>query len=658
MHFPVVLSPQQIYDFRVWFNPLAQTQYNDSLVFFSDAVNLPRVSIKLSGNGIIQFTNTGDILWQGHVPDNPFAYIQDYQPASMKIINDVNGDGVQDVVQSSKHYLVTCFNGNSSVNGDVIWTFNTGYNNNNTGSVMFEDALQIRSDVDGDGVQDVVFGCGGGNEFVYTISGRTGKVIWQYGDSIDYDRGDINGLRTNKDFNNDGIPDVLVSASGSGSGGRHAAICLNGINGTEIFNVPQAASFTFDITTLTAGGVLCVDINNGGPYKLNSFNNSGSGTWSVSVPEVIWSLKEIQDINNDGINDLAAYSGGINVNTFVISGNNGSVLWTNHYPLYSTFSTIRIISDLNSNGFNDMIFSGKEGVYRTNTKTGGILWSNTLDGSYVFGTDELGDLNSDGINEIAVGTKNSNLYILNGANGNILFQISLGVPVNEAVERTVRINSIDGNYSTELIIGTKDGRIICYSGGQAGPVPVELTSFAATVENKTIKLMWKTATELNNSGFRIERKENNLEWKNISFISGAGNSITPKEYSFTDKNVSGKNQYTYRLTQIDNNGMATYSNEIKINADLVPSVYSLEQNYPNPFNPTAFIRYSIPENSFVNIRIYNSIGEQVAELVNEMQAADFYTVSFDAAKLSSGIYFYTIKAGNNFTQTRKMVLLR
>lgn len=89
----------------------------------------------------------------------------------------------------------------------------------------------------------------------------------------------------------------------------------------------------------------------------------------------------------------------------------------------------------------------------------------------------------------------------------------------------------------------------------------------------------------------------------------------------------------------------------------VPTGFSLAQNYPNPFNPSTVIRYSIPQAAFVTLKVYNSLGQEVAVLVNAEQAAKTHEVTFDASKLSSGIYFYTVKAGN-FVSTKKMMLIK
>jgi parallel beta-helix repeat protein len=85
--------------------------------------------------------------------------------------------------------------------------------------------------------------------------------------------------------------------------------------------------------------------------------------------------------------------------------------------------------------------------------------------------------------------------------------------------------------------------------------------------------------------------------------------------------------------------------------------FGLVQNYPNPFNPTTRISYQLPKNGFVTLKVYDILGREVASLVNETQKAGNYSVAFDASKLSSGIYIYTIHA-NDFVQSKKMILMK
>ena len=89
----------------------------------------------------------------------------------------------------------------------------------------------------------------------------------------------------------------------------------------------------------------------------------------------------------------------------------------------------------------------------------------------------------------------------------------------------------------------------------------------------------------------------------------------------------------------------------------IPDNFNLSQNYPNPFNPSTKIEYSIPEASFVQLKVYDILGNEVAELVNEEQSAGTYRADFTADNLASGFYVAKLKAGN-FTKTIKMTLMK
>ena len=91
--------------------------------------------------------------------------------------------------------------------------------------------------------------------------------------------------------------------------------------------------------------------------------------------------------------------------------------------------------------------------------------------------------------------------------------------------------------------------------------------------------------------------------------------------------------------------------------DLTPAAFALEQNYPNPFNPATMIKFSIPEASNVSLKIYDVLGNEVSNIVNGQLDAGQYEYNFSAENLSSGIYFYTLQAGD-FTSTKKMILMK
>jgi len=88
-----------------------------------------------------------------------------------------------------------------------------------------------------------------------------------------------------------------------------------------------------------------------------------------------------------------------------------------------------------------------------------------------------------------------------------------------------------------------------------------------------------------------------------------------------------------------------------------PTEFSLYQNYPNPFNPTTTIRYSLPTRSVVSLKVYNTLGQEVATLVDDVQESGQRVIPFDASSLASGLYLYRLQAGS-FVQTRSMILMR
>ncbi|HEY6625865.1 MAG TPA: choice-of-anchor B family protein [Ignavibacteriaceae bacterium] len=187
-----------------------------------------------------------------------------------------------------------------------------------------------------------------------------------------------------------------------------------------------------------------------------------------------------------------------------------------------------------------------------------------------------------------------------------------------------------------------------------GSIPVELSSFTAEVISGNVNLKWTTSTEKNNQGFEVQRKQDN-EFYTIGFVEGNGTTTEINDYIFTDRNV-GSGNYYYRLKQIDFDGSTEYSDEIFIEVS-APSEFVLNQNYPNPFNPATNVKFSIPTDEFVNLSIYNLVGEKVAELINEALQQGEHNLNFNASGLPSGIYIAKLSAGS-FSQSIKMTLLK
>lgn len=187
-------------------------------------------------------------------------------------------------------------------------------------------------------------------------------------------------------------------------------------------------------------------------------------------------------------------------------------------------------------------------------------------------------------------------------------------------------------------------------------VPVELTSFNASLKDAGVLLEWVTATEINNMGFEIQRNLSDI-WETIGFVEGKGTTSEITNYHFfndlSEFNYSAKLQY--RLKQIDYNGAFSYSEIVEV--EFIPENYSLLQNYPNPFNPTTTISFKLAKSTFVTLKIYNILGNEILTLVNQVMPGGKHEIKFDAVGVPSGVYLYTITAGD-FVDTKKMILMK
>jgi photosystem II stability/assembly factor-like uncharacterized protein len=108
-----------------------------------------------------------------------------------------------------------------------------------------------------------------------------------------------------------------------------------------------------------------------------------------------------------------------------------------------------------------------------------------------------------------------------------------------------------------------------------------------------------------------------------------------------------------RIYHTDNGGSTSVNN----NSNIISREYSLSQNFPNPFNPSTSIKYNIPVKSHVNMKVYNGVGKEIIELVNEVKVNGPHEIKFDAAHLPSGVYYYKLSAGS-FSETKKMILIK
>ena len=405
------------------------------------------------------------------------------------------------------------------------------------------------------------------------------------------------------------------------------------ISGQVSDNIVQFDTLGNYIDTLYGGNTAVLDNVRG--IELRPGTNSvvatvGSGTNSSAIPEF--------DLTT------GAYLGNfIQPNTAFMNSPFDIIFRVTDCLVSASSSNDITRYDLSGNHLGDFVasISFPEQLYET--ASGNVLAAgfSSPSGLYIY------DSNGNQLNYFSAVTGLRGAFQL--GNGNYLVTSGTGVYV---------LDQNTGNIVSQPVSGVS-GRFI--REFDLSIVPVELTAFTANVAGTNVELNWITATEVNNQGFEIERSEDNVIFNNIGFVSGFGTTTEPKSYSYTDQSLNSGTYY-YRLKQIDFDGSFNYSDVVEVDVSL-PSKFALEQNYPNPFNPSTSIQFSLPVDAQVTIGAYNLVGEKVSELIASGNfSSGSHNVTFDASKLTSGIYFYRLDAtginGKTFSSVKKMTLLK
>ncbi len=257
------------------------------------------------------------------------------------------------------------------------------------------------------------------------------------------------------------------------------------------------------------------------------------------------------------------------------------------------------------NGFVYLFFNGNVYKYNLSTNSWSQATSLSVNASWLFSTIYHGEV-------YLVGWTNAQFYKYNPTSDQWMQLADLPYFVSGGALKTV------------------DDKIY-YVGGTSGP--------GAGTFNNT--LVYDIATN---------------QWSDANIFISANRAYMAK--------VIYKNNF-YVIGGLDENGNAVNNVELIVagtpsaveTESGIPNNFELSQNFPNPFNPSTIISFSIPMTEFVSLKVFNSLGEEVADLVNETRPAGNYSVSFDDSGLTSGVYIYKISAGN-FSESKKMIYLR
>jgi hypothetical protein len=457
---PITLIPLQTVEIGLWFHPTAGTTFTGTLSIASNSATQNPFIIHLEGSGIDTVYPIGTPLWT-YVITAGF----DNSPKGIRPLQDITGDGVDDVVVASEDNYVRCFNGNSSGDADVMWATEIY-----SGNVYQQNALATIPDINGDGFDDVIVGTTGGDRSVRALSGKDGAPLWRYDTHTFGGGGWVYQVDTKYDYNNDGSPDVLACAGDDGNNtGPRRVFCLNGLTGLPIwiypaegavFSVIGVEDFTGDGKADVIAGATNASQAQSRVYGINGAN--GALLWTnVPAGSSTWALLQIDDFTGDGIRDFASgdYSGQVYFHN-VVTGSRDKTTLVQSNSLILRFEDM---GDVNKDGHPDFLVahSGATGVM-INGHDATILWQKTL-ADKAWNVTNMGDVTWDGYNDAAIGTlyQDNRTYFLNGNNGETLKSLIGNTPV-DALDA---IPDIVGDSSMELVAGGRNGGVICLSGG-------------------------------------------------------------------------------------------------------------------------------------------------------------------------------------------------
>lgn len=370
---------------------------------------------------------------------------------------------------------------------------------------------------------------------------------------------------------------------------------------------------------------------------------------------------ELADLNDDGFNELIIVGkNGVNNYIQVYSNNNGNLFLNS--PAYSNVSSVNIpsnalisVSDLNVDGYNDLLLSGYEGLTSIFINKGNGQYFNTIpeQKNYL-------EYPSSSVTQI----KTIDLYNKGGIGLVMSYSNSTnyGVKViNATVENIPPPPPIVAGSKTRVGAYIRPKIIISDNRGVK-----DFKKYQIFKAKENAGWVYNLIGETTENTFI-----DNTEY--LQYVGGTGDGLPPNCY-YKVKSVDSSNQASilskglgYRVgipsclceetaTASQGDNLVSNSNENSENQELISKKLKIT-NFPNPFNPTTKIYFSLPKEGQVKISVFNTSGQLIKVLINEFKNVGDHTVDFDGSNLSSGIYFYRIET-NNLIETKRMILTK
>jgi len=507
---------------------------------------------------------------------------------------------------------------------------------------------------------------------IFVVGGETGPVIWRSTDGgFSFSQLQTNGLPSSSSnrflscvcatsVNTIFVGDGSTQNNGLVKNAKVYKTTNGGLNWITVLSSGNNVNgfmngIVFSRTNTNNGVVNCDPNSNSEKFKMWKTSDGGSN----------WTLFEPDAPNSAGAQnsvfyiDESFYGFGLNTaNARVAITTNGGVNF-NFYTLFGGGGSNGFVSSVafSSDKTNGLAGTSQTSSTLARTTNGGLNWFSQTIPSTITGSCNIKWVPGTSAVYVLISNSTQTQCFKSVNNGNNWSQYSFPSNSSAITHDDLLYNAGQkDNDDFVYLFATNSAGNIYYM--QETPMPVKLFSFTSSVKNDDIRLNWVTSEELNNYGFEVYRKilTPGQDWINAGFIKGAGTKNTPTFYSFEDKNLqTGK--YSYRLKQIDYNGNFEFYNlsgTIEIGK---PGKFALHPNYPNPFNSSTRISYSIPEDGFVTIKIYDASGKEITTLVKENQTAGNYNLFFSGSNLSTGTYFCRLES-KNYSSIIKLLCIK
>ncbi|MBU0691600.1 choice-of-anchor D domain-containing protein [bacterium] len=762
MALPMEIDSHSFANARIWFEPELSGTWQGVLTITSDDADQPELDVVLTGVAEHRAFEAGEIIWQYWGANDNW----DNSIDAINWINDVNDDGVADVLASSANGLTFCLNGASSALGDTFWTYNSRLDPNHSGAVPYDRALRSITDITGDGIDDIIIGTAGGNRSVYALSGESGEEIWMFDTRLWDDGGWVNAVEPIGDIDGDFVADVAVAGGVGGTGGPRRIFALSGIDGELVWQGLARTSSFYSVAVIndvTGDGI--AEAVGGSSGVVAGYNgatgeqmwirgiNGASGTDSP-VFELVRMGNANPDVNtSEDVAVASAYDG-----IYSIDGQTGAVVW--RYPIQGTFVyEVCAGSDITGDDVREVYAGTVSGhVLCIDGAAGTAVWDAIADPvspENVLNMINIPDVTGDEIDDIACGTLGDYIVVLDGWSGVAYFSTT-GAGAPGAIDAIGVLPDIDNNGSWEVLAGNRPGMIQVLAGGSGIPGPegwvvgtvrsfgpnlpiqnVEVSadgvtgsvftdasgSYAISLppETYTIRMQRAGYCELVFDNVVVEEDAITTVAGSMHAINGAFsissmNVLIQQPQSTTEEfvisNPSGGCELVFSISvdedwiSVDppagevppnetrtitvtlesadleagsyqttiltehNDENSPYSitvfmdviSPVSDNGLLLPTEFNLYPAYPNPFNPSTNISYDVASRSFVNLSIYNALGQRIRSLVNSEMNQGHYEVIWNGLNDSgiaaaSGIYFVRFDA-RDYSATCKIALIK